>query len=66
MPFGMKNSPATFQHFVNKVISGPESVRAYIDDVIIYSNTWGEHLRLIQSYFHRLPQTFRISLDRKS
>ena len=37
MPFGMKNSPATFQRLVNKVISRLNGVRANIDDVIIYS-----------------------------
>ena len=36
MPFGMKNSPATFQRLVNKVISGLDGVAAYIDDIIIY------------------------------
>ena len=47
VPFSMKNSPATFQRLVNKVISGLDSVAAYIDDVIIYSDTCEEHLRLI-------------------
>ena len=42
MPFGMKNLPATFQSLVNKVISGLDGVGAYIDDVIIYSDTWEE------------------------
>ena len=54
MPSGVKNSPTTFQRLVNKVISGLDGVAAYIDDVIIYSNTWEEHLRLIQSFFARL------------
>ena len=51
MPFGMKISPATFQRLVNKVISGLDGVAAYIDDVIIYSKTWEEHLRLIRPAF---------------
>lgn len=40
MPFGMKNSPATFQRLINKVIADFEDCEAYIDDVIIYSETW--------------------------
>ena len=40
MLFGMKNSPATFQRLVNKVISGLDGVGAYIDDFIFYSKPW--------------------------
>ena len=43
MPFGMKNSPASFQRLINKVIADLEGCEAYIDDVIIYSDTWEEH-----------------------
>ena len=35
MPFGVKNSPATFQRLVNKVISVLDGVADYIDDIII-------------------------------
>ena len=42
MPFGMKNSPATFQRLVNNVICGLDGCDAYIDDVIIYSDTFKE------------------------
>ena len=36
MPFGMKNSPATFQHLVNSVFN-LAGCKAYIDDAIIFS-----------------------------
>ena len=54
MPFGMKNSPATFQRLINKVISGLENCEAYIDDVIIYSDTFEDHLQRIRAFFNRL------------
>ena len=45
MPFGMKNSTATFQRLVNNVICGLDGCDAYIDDVIIYSDSWSDHLQ---------------------
>ena len=56
MPFGMKNSPASFQRLINKVIADLEGCEAYIDDVIIYSDTWEEHLRIIREFFKRLSR----------
>jgi hypothetical protein len=54
MPFGMKNSPATFQRLVNIVISGLDGCDAYIDDAIIYSDTFVDHLQKIRAFFDRL------------
>ena len=54
MPFGMKNSPATFQRLVNNVICGLDGCDAYIDDVIIYSDSWSDHLQRIMKFFDRL------------
>ena len=54
MPFGMKNSPATFQRLVNNVICGLDGCDAYIDDVIIYSDNWSDHLQRIRKFFDRL------------
>ena len=56
MSFGLKISPAAFQRLVTKVISGLDGIGAYIDDVIIYSNMWEEHLRLIRPFFFRLSE----------
>ena len=54
MPFGMKNAPATFQRMVNELIAGLEGCEAYIDDVVIYSNSWEDHVERIRSLFQRL------------
>ena len=50
MPFGLKNSPATFQRLVNTVISGLDGC----DDVIIHNNTFEDHLQSIRNLFDRL------------
>ena len=54
MPFGMKNSLATFQRLINMIINDLENCGAYIDDVIIYIDTWEEHLTTIRRFFDRL------------
>ena len=51
MPFAMKNSPATFQRLVNNVICGLDGCDAYIDDVIIYSDSWSDHLQRTRKFF---------------
>jgi len=50
MPFGLCNAPSTFQRLMDKVIK-PEYrkfVESYIDDIIIHSNTWEEHLEQVE------------------
>lgn len=54
MPFGMKNSAATFQRLVNSVIHNLENTEAYIDDVIVYNIHWTEHLDSIRKLFDRV------------
>ena len=45
MPFGMKNAPATFQRMVNKLVRDIDGCEGYIDDVVIYSDNWSDHIR---------------------
>ena len=56
MPFGMKNCPATFQRFVNSLISNLTGCKAYIDDAIIFSKEWERHLQTIRNFFDRLSE----------
>ena len=56
MPFGMKDVPATFQRLINTVIAGLEGCSAYIDDVVIYSDTWEQHLGHVRSLMLRLRE----------
>lgn len=46
MPFGLHGAPATFQRLMDQVLQGAEDYcAAYLDDVVIYSRSWEEHLR---------------------
>jgi hypothetical protein len=50
MPFGMKNSQATFQRMMKQDLAGVET---YVDDIVVYSDTW-EHLSRLHHMFERL------------
>ena len=56
MPFGKKNSPAMFQRLANSIVSDLENCEAYIDYIIIFNNTWEEHLCTIRKFFVRLSK----------
>ena len=56
MPFGMKNSPATFQRLINTIVAGIEHCDAYIDDAIIYNDEWNHHLGTIKVFFDKLSE----------
>ena len=56
MPFGMCNAAATFQRLMECVLSGMiwKSCFAYIDDVLVGSCTFNEHLGNLQQVFSQL------------
>ena len=47
----MKNAPATFQRMVNKLVRDIDGCEGYIDDVVIYSDNWSDHVRQIKHFF---------------
>ena len=53
-PFGMKNSGSTFQRFINGVVKDLEGCGVYIDDIIVYSQNWSDHVNQIKALFERL------------
>lgn len=49
MPFGLHGVSATLQRLVDKVLCGvSDFALAYLHDIVIYSNTWEEHLKSLQ------------------
>ena len=57
MPFGLRGAPATFQRLMERLLWGLEDfVIAYLDDIIIYSHTWDEHLEHVTKVLDRLRQ----------
>ena len=50
MPFGLTNAPGTFQRLMDLVLVGIQGVSClvYLDDVIVYSRTFEEHLKKLE------------------
>ena len=56
MPFGLKNAPPTFQRLMNRLFRPylDEFVVIYIDDILVYSKTFEEHMKHLKIVFEIL------------
>jgi hypothetical protein len=56
MPMGLSSSPSSFQLLMDKVLRGLtfQSCLCYLDDVLIFSETFSEHIADLQEVFARL------------
>ena len=54
MPFGLVNAPASFSRVMRTVLRGLPNVDNFIDDILIHTPTWEEHLRTLQTVLVRL------------
>ena len=58
MPFGLCNAPATFQRLMQTVLAGLEwrTCFVYLDDILVVSRSFDEHLQHLNEVFVRLRQ----------
>uniref|UniRef100_A0A8C4RKU8 ribonuclease H n=1 Tax=Erpetoichthys calabaricus TaxID=27687 RepID=A0A8C4RKU8_ERPCA len=57
VPFGLHGAPATFQRLVDTLLRPHNSYSAaYLDDIIIYSDTWKDHVQQVLAILHTLIQ----------
>ena len=56
VPFGLCNAPATFSRLMDRILFGLhwETCLFYLDDIIVFSSTWEEHLARLHQVFERL------------
>ena len=55
VPMGLHSAPAAFQSAMQQVLTGcSHFALVYIDDIIIYSKTFAEHLNHVREVFKRL------------
>ena len=56
LPFGMTNSPAIFNRVMREVMRDIEGVEMFVDDVLIHSPSFSQHLETLRVVFERLRQ----------
>lgn len=58
MPFGLCNAPATFQRLMDAILAGLKwtCCLVYLDDIIIYSESFEDHLKHLSMVFQRLQE----------
>ena len=58
MPFGLTNAPATFQRLMECVLAGltEEQCLIYLDDIVVFSRTFEEHIERLGNVFQALRQ----------
>ena len=56
LPFGLSNAPAVFQRLMNLVMQGLtwEACLVFLDDIIVLSSTFEQHLERLEAVFQRL------------
>jgi hypothetical protein len=67
MPFGLTNAPATFQRIIDEIFADTigKCTRGYIDNVLVFSKNWDEHLHHLRLVLSRLKEHgLKAALDR--
>ena len=58
LPFGLTNAPATFMTLMHDVLRDQldHSVVVYLDDILIYSRTWEQHVKDVATVLQKLRE----------
>jgi hypothetical protein len=56
MPFGLVNASSVFCRMMRKLLDGVDNADSYIDDLVIYTDTWEDHLAVLKKVLERLKQ----------
>ena len=61
MPFGLCDSQATYQRLMDRTLTGLGFVESFVDDCLIFSKTFQEHMEHVKAVLQRLRKA-RIQL----
>lgn len=58
MPFGLKTAGAIFSRMMRSLLAplGREDVDNFMDDILIHTETWQQHMDALRVLFHRLRE----------
>jgi hypothetical protein len=56
LPFGLTGAPSTFQRTMDFILMDTPHSMVYIDDVIVFSENFGQHLIDLENVFKRIRQ----------
>ena len=66
MPFGLISAPSTFQRLMDGLLNGFRDITvAYLDDIIVHSSNWKEHMQHMELVFNRLREASLTVKERK-
>jgi hypothetical protein len=59
LPFGLCNAPSTFERLMERILAGLhwKTCLIYLDDVIVFSQTFEEHVERLGEVFEKLSQS---------
>ena len=61
MTFGLQGAPATFQRMMDELLRGTEGYsEAYLDDIVIYSDNWKDHMKHLKEVFRKAGLTVKL------
>lgn len=65
MPFGLANAPSTCQRILDRILSKFTFARSYIDDIIVFSKSFDDHLEHLKKIFDALLDAkLKISIEK--
>ena len=56
LPFGLHSSTATWCRLMRIVLDGAKDTKNFVDDVIVFTSTWTEHMSALRDLFKRFKE----------